>query len=465
MDQPQPNFVSKQSPSYSPSLSSSSSVISCHNLNNLPSFESSMQSCSKPSALFDPETGAELHRHPEFFFSDGSVVCKAENTLFRVHMSQLSRHSLCFRDMFSIGKHTDSVLGASIHSKDGTNDFENCPLIQLHDTAEDVGNLFAALYDGPHFGNNDQEDFRVVSGVLRLSTKYLIDSLREKAITHLSKAWPSTLRGWDAREELARAYEIETGTSGARLYPSPIAVINLAREVDCPSLLPSAFFDLSRYTFSQIFDPCVEDPLYYPIASSPSLPSPSPSPSLPPPSITLSLGDTQRLCIGKEASHHAITSLIQSISNSQSIRNSGLQLQSAFSLSHPLSHSHPPSLSGSMHQSGHYNHHRRSSSTAICISAAACRKDFSELVDLATKHYLFDRERGYSDPLYTADEIGGLKSEASECKACAKSLETWAMRERERIWRIIPIWFRLGSDSPNSERTGSPPVPVVDMEV
>jgi hypothetical protein len=369
--------------------------------------------------------------------------------------------------MFSIGNRSHSTLGSAIHSNDGSNDFENCPVIELHDTAEDVSNLFSALYDGPHFGNNDQDDFRVVSGILRLSTKYLIDSLRDKAIAHLSKAWPSTLKGWDIREDLARAYEMETGTSGARLYPSPLAVINLARQVDVPTLRPSAFFDLSRYTFSQIFDPCVQDSLYYPS----DLPSQSPasSPTSPPPSISLSLSDTQRLCIGKEASQHAITSLIQSMSNSQSIRNSGLQLQSAFSLSHPLAHGHAPTVN-SHHQSSaltHYHHHhRRSSSTAICISAAACRKDFSELVDLATKHYLFDRERGYSDPLYMADEIGGLKSEASECKACAKNLETWAIRERERIWRMIPTWFRLSSEAgfASPERTSSPPVPVVDIE-
>ncbi|KAJ4470453.1 hypothetical protein J3R30DRAFT_3537592 [Lentinula aciculospora] len=420
---------------------------------------------SKLTTLFDPETQAELHRHPDLWFDDGSVVCRAEDILFRIHISQMCRHSSFFRDMFSIGNPSKSVLGSCIHSKGGPNDFENCPLIELHDKADDVGNLFVALYDGPHFGNNDQDDFRVVSGVLRLSTKYLIDSLREKAIAHLSIAWPSTLKSWDAREDLARAYEIEIGTSGARLYPSPLAVINLAREVDAPTLLPSAFFDLSRYTYFQIFDPCVQDPLYHP-SSSPSHSSSIPSTSLPLP-ISLSLGDTQRLCLGKEASQHAITSLIQSMSNSQSIRNSGLQSQCAFSLAHPLAHGYTSSLNGSMHQSGHYHHHHRSSSSAICISAAACRKDFSELVDLATKHYLFDRERGYSDPLYMADEIGGLKSEASECKACAKSLETWAMRERERVWRLIPTWFRLGSDAgfASPERTSSPPVPVIDIEV
>lgn len=48
--------------------------------------------------------------------------------------------------------------------------------------------------------------------------------------------------------------------------------------------------------------------------------------------------------------------------------------------------------------------------------------------------------------MYVAEELGQLKSaelSGSDCKACAKSLETWAAREREKIWKLIPTWFRL----------------------
>ena len=65
-------------------------------------------------------------------------------------------------------------------------------------------------------------------------------------------------------------------------------------------------------------------------------------------------------------------------------------------------------------------------------------------MELATQHYLFDRERGCADPLYVAEELGQLKSaEFSDCAACAHALEAWAARERERLWRAIPDWFRL----------------------
>lgn len=81
-------------------------------------------------------------------------------------------------------------------------------------------NILLITWSRRSFGNNDREDFRIVSGILRLSTKYMIDSLRAKALAHLSVAWPCTLKGWDAREDLARTYEVESITGN--LYPSPI---------------------------------------------------------------------------------------------------------------------------------------------------------------------------------------------------------------------------------------------------
>jgi hypothetical protein len=193
-------------------------------------------------------------------------------------------------------------------------------------------------------------------------------------------------------------------------------VINLAKEVDAPSLLPPAFYDLSRYTFCQIFEPGEDEPLARSMTN-------------------LTMPDIQRLSVGKESAQHSVVSLIQSLGTGPYIRNH------TFTASHRRSNS-------------------KASMNGVCVTAAACRKDFSELVDLATQHYLFDRERGWCDPLYVAEELGQLKSiEISDCKACARSLEAWASRERERIWKLIPLWFRLegsipieGSASPRSPR-------------
>lgn len=151
-------------------------------------------------------------RHPELWFSDGSVVLKAEKVIFRVHMSILSRHSVFFRDMFSLPQPPSQ--------NDDTMD--GCPLISLQDSPDDLASLLIALYDGTTFGDNGREDFKVVSGILRLSTKYMVDSLRTKALAHLTEAWPPTLRGWDLREDKSRTHEQDTGCGRGQLYPSPI---------------------------------------------------------------------------------------------------------------------------------------------------------------------------------------------------------------------------------------------------
>ena len=182
------------------------------------------------------------------------------------------------------------------------------------------------------------------------------------------------------------------------------AVINLAREIHAPSLLPSAFYDLSRYTYTQIFEASDQNPSNF-----------SPSPSL-------SLADMQKLALGKETSQQAITCLIQSMGNSQCHQSA------------PQHHSPSRTISSAAHIA------------KSCASVAECRKDFAELRDLATQHYLFDRERGCGDPLYVAEELGQLKSAelcVSECKPCARSLEAWAAKERGKIWKLIPTWFRL----------------------
>ncbi len=158
-------------------------------------------------------------RHSDLWFSDGSVVLLAERMLFRVHISQLSRHSAVFRDMFLLPQPSPSTFSSSVISEDL---LDGLPVVQLHDTAENVSSLLVALYDGPSFGNNNRDDFRVVSGILRLSTKYVIDLLRAKALAHLSTAWPASLKAWGAQEEISRMYESETTMPRGLRYPPPI---------------------------------------------------------------------------------------------------------------------------------------------------------------------------------------------------------------------------------------------------
>lgn len=99
---------------------------------------------------YDSVTGTKLVPHADLWFEDGSLICQAENILFRVHRSILARHSVCFQNMFSMPQSTTDSGFPDVTFK-GT-DGERTPVIFLHDTAEDVGNLLTALYDidGPY---------------------------------------------------------------------------------------------------------------------------------------------------------------------------------------------------------------------------------------------------------------------------------------------------------------------------
>jgi len=118
---------------------------------------------STKTVMIDNETGTHVEKHPDLWFEDGSVICRAENTLFCVHMSQLARHSLVFNDMFKLpqglGSEESMQMGPFVtmpetRSAMGGNDprmkTRTVPVVYLYDAAEDVANLFTALYDGPY---------------------------------------------------------------------------------------------------------------------------------------------------------------------------------------------------------------------------------------------------------------------------------------------------------------------------
>jgi hypothetical protein len=99
-----------------------------------------------------------------------------------------------------------------------------------------------------------------------MATKYQIKYLRVAILAGLLRSWPTSLEEWEIREHTV------TGSSGLYaprmllphpMYPSPplyllrtnsslSLVINLAREVSIPELLPAAFYDLSRYLPSEV---------------------------------------------------------------------------------------------------------------------------------------------------------------------------------------------------------------------
>lgn len=101
-----------------------------------------------------------------------------------------------------------------------------------------------------------------------MSTKYGVKHIRKDILQGMSMVWPRTLGLWDLRE--AEATDSAGIYKPRFLYPHPMSVcfspiyffqriiilfrliINLAKEINAPELLPSAFYDLSRASPSEI---------------------------------------------------------------------------------------------------------------------------------------------------------------------------------------------------------------------
>ena len=83
-----------------------------------------------------PANLAELKRHEQLWFDDGSVILVARDLSFRVHSGYLARASPTLRDACTPSQHAH------------TERLHDCPVVRLSDTAEDVIALLDVLYAG-----------------------------------------------------------------------------------------------------------------------------------------------------------------------------------------------------------------------------------------------------------------------------------------------------------------------------
>ena len=86
----------------------------------------------------------ELVRDEDMWFPDGTVVLRAEHTLFRVYGGILSRASPIFKDMFSIGQ----LQSDNSHAET----YEGCPVVVMAgDSVVDMRNFLRILHDFRYF--------------------------------------------------------------------------------------------------------------------------------------------------------------------------------------------------------------------------------------------------------------------------------------------------------------------------
>ncbi|KAJ7613651.1 hypothetical protein DFH06DRAFT_1370450 [Mycena polygramma] len=129
---------------------------------------------------------------------------------------------------------THCIAPASI-ALDGTEEFESCPVVQLHDEPRDFTRFLKALHSYGSYKVCPVSGFYELSSVLRLSDKYDVPVLRKAALSILSDLYPSSLDEWAERES-PRGYRDSDSDH--------IPALNLAVKMNIGAILPVVMYEI-----------------------------------------------------------------------------------------------------------------------------------------------------------------------------------------------------------------------------
>jgi hypothetical protein len=179
-------------------------------------------------------------RSPDLWFSDGTIVLRAKDVLFRVYGGMLASKSSVFADMFQIA-------GAA-----GSDGIEGCPVVDLHDAPDELLHFLKALHDAqcvlprscdPHtliscrYYSERTKEFRVVLSVLRLAIKYDAPYFRDHALATFSTQFPTT---WDEWHRSCANLNMDLTRN-----QMAVQLVTLTAEIPLQYMLPSALLILS----------------------------------------------------------------------------------------------------------------------------------------------------------------------------------------------------------------------------
>ena len=93
-------------------------------------------SCQTDSCTMANPAFQEGPQRSDVWYDDGNVVLQAENILFKVYRGVLSQQSPFFNDLFTLPQESDE-----------SEKYEGCPLVLMHDTANDARVFLKAIFD------------------------------------------------------------------------------------------------------------------------------------------------------------------------------------------------------------------------------------------------------------------------------------------------------------------------------
>ncbi|KAJ7779340.1 hypothetical protein DFH07DRAFT_876062 [Mycena maculata] len=170
-------------------------------------------------------------RVEDLWFSNDSLVIKAEKSIFQVSRSILAARSSVFADMVAFPQPANGETECST-TVDGS------PIVFLHDSASDVSAFLKAIFDSSYFMPAPAPiELDAVLGILRLSHKYNVHYLYLRALEHLSVRFgPLSLD--DYRSPVAPDHIIYTQSPALSYFK----VISAALEANALWLLPIPYY-------------------------------------------------------------------------------------------------------------------------------------------------------------------------------------------------------------------------------
>ncbi|KAJ7452259.1 hypothetical protein FB451DRAFT_1050917 [Mycena latifolia] len=206
-----------------------------------------------PTSSLSPRPGtplAEFARVEDLWFHDGTLVLAAGRSSFRVYGGLLAKQSPVFQDMLAFPQPADAEV------------IDGCPVVHLEDNEDDLRCFLKALFDYEFFPPfPDKATFDTLLGVIRLSSKYQVDSLRKRGLVHLSSAFPFTPTeypgspSWDFPTiHLDRSRDL-------------IRLVNFAREMSIDWILPLALYRVTaNCTIAELLNGIVVDGVHVDLA-------------------------------------------------------------------------------------------------------------------------------------------------------------------------------------------------------
>ncbi|KAL4262231.1 BTB domain-containing protein [Pleurotus pulmonarius] len=182
--------------------------------------------------------------HPTLYMDDGNIImkCTSSTTLFRVHRSILSKHSTVLDALFKTAA-----------SQQPPRKLRECLFVEVGDDKDDLAGLLVAIYDGFHVTVPEEltvETFPSFAGLLRVTTKYRIDRVRQLLINRLHEEWPSALDKHDAKvSAFSTRYLTQQNMDDTIVHPASVIALLHDCSYTPPDLMGPLFYDLSKRTW------------------------------------------------------------------------------------------------------------------------------------------------------------------------------------------------------------------------